>query len=181
MEKTFNDIHPFPGAHVHVIGIGGASMSGLARILRERGYTVSGSDRVENEAVQALRADCFRVAVGHRAENVRGADLVVYSSAIPEDHVERLACVQERISATSPELMKKYDVAIWAHHGMFCSGEDFDLTFGLMHTVEKSAEILVKVLSMQPYKRQTIQPDDFRHLAKDFNVTLPEQFLYEKH
>ena len=72
-------------------------------------------------------------------------------------------------------------MAIWAHHGMFCSGEDFDLTFGLMHTVEKSAEILVKVLSMHPYKRQTIQPDDFRHLAKDFNVTLPEKFLYEKH
>lgn len=36
------------------------------------------------------------------------------------------------------------------HHGMFCSGEDFDLTFGLMHTVEKSAEILVKMLSMRP-------------------------------
>ena len=51
--------------------------------------------------------------------------------------------------ATS-ELMKKYDVAIWAHHGMFAAGEDFDLTFGLMHTVEKSAEILVKMLSMQP-------------------------------
>ena len=97
MEKAFIDIHPFPGAHVHVIGIGGASMSGLARILRERGYTVSGSDRVENEAVQALRADGFHVAVGHRAENVRGADLVVYSSAIPADHVEQLACVQERI------------------------------------------------------------------------------------
>ena len=77
MEKIFINIHPFPGAHVHVIGIGGASMSGLARILRERGYTVSGSDRVENEAVQALRADGFHVAVGHRAENVRGADLVV--------------------------------------------------------------------------------------------------------
>ena len=60
------------------------------------------------------------------------------------------------------------------------SGEDFDLTFGLMHTVEKSAEILVKMLSMSPTKLQTIQPDDFRHLAKDFNVTLPEQFLYDK-
>ena len=76
--------------------------------------------------------------------------------------------------------MKKYNVAIWAHHGMFCSGEDFDLTFGLMHTVEKSAEILVKVLSMTPNKRQTIQPDEFRHLAVDFNVTLPEKFLFEK-
>ena len=73
-----------------------------------------------------------------------------------------------------------YNVAIWAHHGMFCAGEDFDLTFGLMHTVEKSAEILVKVLSMGQGKRQTIRPDEFRHLAVDFHVTLPEKFLYEK-
>ena len=77
-------------------------------------------------------------------------------------------------------LMKEYDVAIWAHHGMFCSGEDFDLTFGLMHTVEKSAEILVKMLSMRPDKRQTISPQNFRDLAKDFKVTLPEKFLYDK-
>ena len=77
-------------------------------------------------------------------------------------------------------LMKEYDVAIWAHHGMFCSGEDFDLTFGLMHTVEKSAEILVKMLSMRPDKRQTISPQNFRDLAKDFKVTLPKKFLYDK-
>ena len=84
------------------------------------------------------------------------------------------------IAVATSELMKKYDVAIWAHHGMFCSGEDFDLTFGLMHTVEKSAEILVKVLSIQPNKLQTITPQNFRDLARDFKVTLPEEFLYEK-
>ena len=81
------------------------------------------------------------------------------------------------IAVATSELMKKYDVAIWAHHGMFCSGEDFDLTFGLMHTVEKAAEILVKVRSMTNAKRQTIQPDEFRALAKDFGLTLPEKFL----
>ena len=85
------------------------------------------------------------------------------------------------IAVATSELMKEHDVAVWAHHGMFCSGEDFDLTFGLMHTVEKSAEILVKVLSMQPHKRQTIQPDDFRDLARDFHVTLPEKYLYDKY
>ncbi len=85
------------------------------------------------------------------------------------------------IAVATSELMKKYNVAIWAHHGIFCSGADFDETFGLMHTVEKSAEILVKVLSMTPRKLQTIGPDDFRHLAVDFKVELPEQFLYEKH
>ena len=84
------------------------------------------------------------------------------------------------IAVATSELMKKYDLAIWAHHGMFAAGEDFDLTFGLMHTAEKSAEILVKMLSMRPDKLQTITPDNFRDLAKDFNVTLPEEFLYEK-
>lgn len=84
------------------------------------------------------------------------------------------------IAVATSKLMKNYDVAIWAHHGIFCSGEDFDLTFGLAHTVEKSAEILVKMLSMSPTKLQTITPDNFRHLARDFKVTLPEKFLFEK-
>ena len=84
------------------------------------------------------------------------------------------------IAVATSELMKQYDVAIWAHHGMFASGEDFDLTFGLMHTVEKAAEILVKMLSMRPDKLQTITSQDFRDLAVDFKVTLPEKFLFEK-
>ncbi|WP_270525492.1 rhamnulose-1-phosphate aldolase [Longibaculum muris] len=84
------------------------------------------------------------------------------------------------IAVATSELMKKYDVAIWAHHGIFCSGENFDITFGLAHTVEKSAEILVKMLSMSPTKLQTIQPDEFRSLAKAFQVILPEEFLYQK-
>ncbi len=84
------------------------------------------------------------------------------------------------IAVETSRLMEKYDVAIWAHHGMFCSGIDFDLTFGLMHTVEKSAEILVKTLSMSSTKRQTILPQNFRDLEKDFKVHLPERFLYDK-
>ncbi|HIW13983.1 MAG TPA: rhamnulose-1-phosphate aldolase [Firmicutes bacterium] len=84
------------------------------------------------------------------------------------------------IAVATSRLMETYDVAIWAHHGAFASGETFDLTFGLLHTVEKSAEILCKVLSMGGHKRQTIQPDEFRSLARDFGVQLPERFLYEK-
>ena len=80
------------------------------------------------------------------------------------------------IAKATSELMKKHDVVIWAHHGVFCSGEDLDLTFGLMDTVEKSAEILVKVLSMGG-KKQTISADNFRDLAKDFNVTISEDYL----
>lgn len=85
-----------------------------------------------------------------------------------------------KIAVETSKLMEEYDAVIWAHHGLFCSGEDFDLTFGLAHTIEKAAEILVKVRSMTDYKRQTITPDEFRDLAKSFGVTLPEKFLYEK-
>ena len=84
------------------------------------------------------------------------------------------------IAVETSKLMEKYNAVIWAHHGMFCSGETFDLTFGLMHTIEKSAEILIKVLSMVPQKRQTISPENFRKLEEGFHISLPERFLYEK-
>ena len=84
------------------------------------------------------------------------------------------------IAIETSKLMRKYNVAIWAHHGIFCSGEDFDIAFGLTHTVEKSAEILVKVLSMSPTKLQTITANNFRDLGRDFKVDLPEKFLFEK-
>lgn len=53
------------------------------------------------------------------------------------------------IAIEMSELMKEYDVAIWVHHGIFVSEEDFNITFGLMHTVEKAAEILVKEAVMK--------------------------------
>ena len=84
------------------------------------------------------------------------------------------------IAAKTAELMKVYDVAVWAHHGMFATGETFESTFGLMHTVEKAAEILIKVLSVRSDKRQTIEPEQFRQLAEEFQVLLPETFLFEK-
>ena len=82
----------------------------------------------------------------------------------------------EKIAIASSELMKKYDAIIWAHHGVFCSGVDFDLAFGLMDAIEKAAEIYVKVQSMGGIK-QSITDDNFRELAKDFGLTLNEEFL----
>lgn len=52
-------------------------------------------------------------------------------------------------------------MVIWTHHVIFCFGEDFDMTFGLMHMADKSMVILGKVRAMQPYKRQTIEPYGF--------------------
>ncbi len=84
------------------------------------------------------------------------------------------------IAVATSEIMKKQDVAIWAHHGMFACGTDFDITFGLMHTVEKAAEVLVKVKSMTDRKRQTIEPDMFRALNGPFGIKVNEDCLYVK-
>lgn len=85
----------------------------------------------------------------------------------------------KEIAVATSKLMKKYDLAIWAHHGIFGAGPDFDTTFGLIDTVEKSAEILVKVLSMTNKKRQTITSPMFRELAKEFKVDLDEDMLID--
>ena len=73
--------------------------------------------------------------------------------------------------------MKSYQAAIWAQHGLFVSGPDFDTAFGLAHTIEKSAEIYWKVLSTGQPIRQTITDDALRAIAKDFGVCLNEAFL----
>ncbi len=83
----------------------------------------------------------------------------------------------EEIAIATSKLMTKYDAVIWAHHGIFGAGYDFQTTFGLIDTIEKSAEILVKVLSMTDHKRQTISTEQFRALAKAFHVTLNEDVL----
>ena len=86
------------------------------------------------------------------------------------------------IAVETSKLMEEYNVAIWAHHGMFCSSDTFDNCFGLFHTVEKSAEISIKIRSVVSEKRQTITSENFREIERDplgksFNVHLPEKFL----
>ena len=74
--------------HIHMIGIGGTSMSGIAEILKRYGFIVTGSDASESELVDKLRESNIHVVVGHDLENLRKADLVVYSAAIPETDIE---------------------------------------------------------------------------------------------
>ncbi len=75
------------------------------------------------------------------------------------------------------ELMERYDVALWAHHGLFATGVDFDLTFGLMHTIEKSAAILLKQMSTGRERLSAINQDQFKELAERFCVTLDDRFF----
>ena len=83
-------------------------------------------------------------------------------------------CGGKDIAEKSAALMKKYDVIVWAHHGIFCAGEDFDLTLGLAETIEKAAEILIKVKSVSEKKLQTITTENLRDLAKAYNLNLQD-------
>ena len=90
------------------------------------------------------------------------------------------------IGTTAPQLAGEYYLVTGSgkyFRNVMAKPEDTlcILAFGLIHTMEKSAEILVKVRSMSSIKLQTIQPDDFQHLEKSFNVELPEKILYVKH
>jgi UDP-N-acetylmuramate--alanine ligase len=82
---------------IHMIGIGGTGLSAIARLLLEMGHTVSGSDCVESSLTRDLRSAGATISIGHNPENVRGADLVVRSSAIPDDNPEVIAARAQRI------------------------------------------------------------------------------------
>ena len=82
----------------------------------------------------------------------------------------------EAIAIETSRLMEKYDIAIWAHHGLFVCGDSLQSAWGLAETVEKSAEILVKVISMGG-KKQTMTDDDIRKLNEPYGVSINEEFL----
>ena len=81
------------------------------------------------------------------------------------------------IALATCKKMEEFDAAVWAHHGLFASGPDFDITFGLMHTIEKAAQIWVLQKSTGLPELQTIQDDELRAIARDFKVALREDFL----
>ncbi|NMF87491.1 UDP-N-acetylmuramate--L-alanine ligase [Aromatoleum petrolei] len=109
--------------HIHFVGIGGAGMSGIAEVLVNLGYTVSGSDLGENAATRRLRALGAQVVSGHAAENVVKADAVVISTAVRNDNPEVMAARARHIPVVPraqmlAELMRlKQGIAIAGTHG----------------------------------------------------------------
>ncbi|HYA49357.1 MAG TPA: Mur ligase domain-containing protein, partial [Burkholderiales bacterium] len=109
--------------HIHMVGIGGTGMNGIAEVLLNLGYKVFGSDLQENEATQRLRRLGAEIAIGHRAENVKAADVVVISSAVREDNVEveraraRHIPVIPRAEMLAELMRMKYGVAVAGSHG----------------------------------------------------------------
>ncbi len=109
--------------HIHFVGIGGAGMSGIAEVLLNLGYAISGSDLSDNAAVRSLRAAGARVAIGHDAAHVAGADAVVVSTAVGADNPEVREARTRRIPVVPravmlAELMRlKRGIAIAGTHG----------------------------------------------------------------
>ena len=116
--KLPRDIGP-----VHFVGIGGIGMSGIAEVLVNLGYTVQGSDQAESANVKRLRAHGVKVAIGHAAENIAGAHVLVISSAIRRDNPELVAARAQRLPVVRraemlAELMRfKSCVAVAGTHG----------------------------------------------------------------
>jgi UDP-N-acetylmuramate--alanine ligase len=108
---------------VHFVGIGGIGMSGIAEVLANLGYTVTGSDVSDSANVKRLRDKGIKVAIGHEAGNIDGADVIVVSSAIKPDNPELIAARAKRLPVVRraemlAELMRlKSCVAIAGTHG----------------------------------------------------------------
>jgi len=111
------------GKTLHFIGIGGAGMSGIAKIMLSHGIRVTGSDMKESTVTENLRTMGATIFIGHRAENIKGVDLVVLSTAIAPDNPERSAAVDEQIpiiaraQALAILMAGKRSVAIAGTHG----------------------------------------------------------------
>ena len=109
--------------HIHLIGIGGIGMSGIARLLREEGHKVSGSDIKETKILQDLRRLGAQIYLGHCASHVKDADLVVYSSAITQDNPEireaqsRNIPVVKRAQMLAELMQEKKVITVTGAHG----------------------------------------------------------------
>ena len=79
---------------IHFIGIGGSGMCPLAEILHSKGYTLQGSDNNESSIVDRIRKMGIKVMMGQRAENIAGAEMVVYSAAISKENPELKAAIE---------------------------------------------------------------------------------------
>lgn len=110
--------------HIHFIGIGGISMSGLAEILLNKGYKVSGTDSANSTTIDRLKNLGATIFLGHHMENISGADLIVFTDAISSDNIELKAARQSGIETIDRAnflgaLMKNYtySIAVSGTHG----------------------------------------------------------------
>lgn len=110
--------------HIHFIGIGGISMSGLAEILLSNNYKVTGTDSKDSSVIERLRSLGAKVYINHSEENINGADLIIYTDAISNDNIEYMAAIESKVPLVDRAsflgaIMKNYtnSIAISGTHG----------------------------------------------------------------
>jgi len=149
--------------HIHMVGIGGIGMSGMAEILLLRGFKISGSDGSLGETTERLEKLGAKIYQGHRAENIDGADVVVYTSAVrAEDNIETRTALERKIpvikrSEMLAELMRmKFGIGIAGTHGktttttmtgLVVQSGSFDPTIvvgGRVHSFDKTNAVVGK-------------------------------------
>jgi UDP-N-acetylmuramate--alanine ligase len=144
---------------IHFIGIGGAGMSGIAEVLLNQAYEISGSDLRESEVTNRLKAMGADIFIGHKAENVMGANVIVNSTAVDESNPEMISARENRIPIVRraemlAELMRyRHGIAVAGTHGKttttsmltaILAAADLDPTFvigGLVHSTGSHAKL----------------------------------------
>ncbi|MBF0784171.1 UDP-N-acetylmuramate--L-alanine ligase [Muribacter muris] len=146
-------------SQIHFVGIGGAGMSGIAEVLLNEGYQISGSDIADGVVTQRLAKAGAKICFGHHADNINGASVVVISSAITEDNPEVVAAKEARIPVIQraqmlAEIMRfRHGIAVAGTHGkttttamisMIYTEAKLDPTFvngGLVKSAGKNAHL----------------------------------------
>ena len=154
---------------VHMVGIGGVSMSGIAEILLNFGFKVSGSNNVESEITKKLEKAGIEISIGHKAENITDQDIVVYSAAIKEDNIELLTAKAKNIPIIERadflgELTRCYKdtITISGTHG------------------KSTTTSMVSLCFLEALKDPTIQVGaDLRNIDGNYKVGNSEHFIIE--
>jgi UDP-N-acetylmuramate--alanine ligase len=120
---NLDSLIPNSGSLIHIVGIGGIGMSGLAKLLQQNNYNVQGSDAKENQQTRALEKLGIKIFIGHNSSNVNGSQMVARSSAIKNDNVEIVAArsngipVILRAELLSNMLLDGYNICVTGAHG----------------------------------------------------------------
>ena len=154
---------------VHMVGIGGVSMSGIAEILLNFGFKVSGSNNVESEITKKLEKAGIEISIGHKAENITNQDIVVYSAAIKKDNIELVTAQAKNIPIIERadflgELTRCYKdtITISGTHG------------------KSTTTSMVSLCFLEALKDPTIQVGaDLRNIDGNYKVGNSEHFIIE--
>jgi UDP-N-acetylmuramate--alanine ligase len=109
--------------HLHFVGIGGAGMNGIAEVFLNLGYKITGSDIKESENTKRIQKLGGKIYIGHNAQNIKGADIVIYSNAVAETNPELMQARKQKIPVVPravmlDEIMRlKYGIAVAGSHG----------------------------------------------------------------